>query len=399
MPKRIGSAPAGPVSESIAEYLRHLSPTVQLPGSPPSWPPDVFALVTSLLQDSGAYRHVLDTWPPVDRCPGRDPAKWVAFVRDVGLRWRQSCVQQTRTAPQEVANWWSEVAAVRDVPVRDLLNHRVACEAILHLCAAADEAALGVGLPAPAAVGPDDFASESVSLLRKNDRRATLCRDVPPSRVLVLPKLHTPQNGITIRSLSHNLALCRGADLDPVWQTWPGGPARESLNLLLIPWPAVVRPASFIEATPRSGSLRNMPARFGMFACQSSSASHSSSDVIDLLEGAKNVIGRGVDGVILPELALSPASCHELSEIVINRQAFFLSGVGEAPRDDRPGRNYLVFRASVGQGKYAVKPENIEQDKHHRWLLDPRQIVQYGLGGNLNPSRSWWSTPPSHLAS
>ena len=112
--------------------------------------------------------------------------------------------------------------------------------------------------------------------------------------------------------------------------------------------------------------------------------------MIDLLEGAKNVIGRGVDGVILPELALSPASCHELSEIVINRQAFFLSGVGEAPRDDRPGRNYLVFRASVGQGKYAVKPENIEQDKHHRWLLDPRQIVQYGLGGNLNPSRSWW---------
>lgn len=30
------------------------------------------------------------------------------------------------------------------------------------------------------------------------------------------------------------------------------------------------------------------------------------------------------------------------------------------------------------------------QDKHHRWLLDPSQIRQYGLGGVLDPSVSWW---------
>jgi hypothetical protein len=110
-----------------------------------------------------------------------------------------------------------------------------------------------------------------------------------------------------------------------------------------------------------------------------------------LMDIAKDAVGRDVDGVILPELALSPGSSDEFSDVVIRRQAFFLTGVGEEPEGDRPGRNYLVFRASVGAGQQAViKPRNIEQDKHHRWLLDRRQVVQYGLGGNLNPSRSWW---------
>src|SRR2546426_6006759 len=30
------------------------------------------------------------------------------------------------------------------------------------------------------------------------------------------------------------------------------------------------------------------------------------------------------------------------------------------------------------------------QSKHHRWLLSNSQVSQYGLGGTLDPARSWW---------
>jgi len=33
---------------------------------------------------------------------------------------------------------------------------------------------------------------------------------------------------------------------------------------------------------------------------------------------------------------------------------------------------------------------DLVQSKHHPWKLDEAQIVQYGLGGVLSPSREWW---------
>ena len=33
---------------------------------------------------------------------------------------------------------------------------------------------------------------------------------------------------------------------------------------------------------------------------------------------------------------------------------------------------------------------DVKQYKHHRWQLDKRQIVQYGLGGQLDPNMLWW---------
>jgi hypothetical protein len=34
--------------------------------------------------------------------------------------------------------------------------------------------------------------------------------------------------------------------------------------------------------------------------------------------------------------------------------------------------------------------EHYEQDKHHRWCLDPAQIRQYHLTRALSPTRQWW---------
>ena len=34
--------------------------------------------------------------------------------------------------------------------------------------------------------------------------------------------------------------------------------------------------------------------------------------------------------------------------------------------------------------------KDLIQKKHHPWKLDAAQVVQYGLGGVLTPSRAWW---------
>ena len=43
---------------------------------------------------------------------------------------------------------------------------------------------------------------------------------------------------------------------------------------------------------------------------------------------------------------------------------------------------------------FAGKWYQIEQNKHHRWKLNEVQIQQYGIGGALAASRSWWEAIP-----
>jgi hypothetical protein len=65
----------------------------------------------------------------------------------------------------------------------------------------------------------------------------SLCsRAIHPSRLTVLPKMHTPQNGLTERSLSLYLSLFVPAEVVPRWIRTPfiQGTA---LSLLLVPWP------------------------------------------------------------------------------------------------------------------------------------------------------------------
>jgi hypothetical protein len=50
-------------------------------------------------------------------------------------------------------------------------------------------------------------------------------------------------------------------------------------------------------------------------------------------------------------------------------------------------RNTSVTIVPLKGGK---KVFALSQDKHHRWLLDGDQVRQYGLGGVLDPTISWW---------
>jgi hypothetical protein len=363
-----------------------------------AWPPDVFAVAVSLLHRSGAYTRVVEAWPPSAAgnalAKSTTARKWNAWIRTLGLRWRDAAVAG-RPAPLKVREWWSSVSALRDTPVADISHREELWQALLQLCAAADEACEGVGIP-----GKDDDKGNpfevDANIVLKQHRGGSLCRAVDPSRARVLPKLRTPRNGLTIRSLSHNLALCPTGEIQPRWIRVPKY-HEYCLNLLLIPWPEVLSPSQFKAAQPRAGSLPNMPELRGFFTYVPSPGSRDAvKQVRALFDAATERVAR-IDGVILPELALTWRQHAAISREVLRRNAFLIAGVAEpSTRQRNAGRNVLAFDVPIEDQKVSLV-----QHKHHRWKLDGNQIRQYGLGTELDPRAAWWehiSMEPRTLA-
>jgi len=341
------------------------------------WPPDAFAAAATVLQRSAGYLSVIDEWPPNRR------KTWNATMRAAGAQWRAAAGRQTAAAiPARVREWWRELThpSVRELPIDELRsqNQSAVCAA-LQILAAADEACKGVGRPG----GPADaFDARSFDYI--GDGRTLCSKVVDASRAIVLPKLHTPQLGITLRSLTHNLALYLPGEVTPRWHWHPfptvdaaGGWA---LRLLLLPWPKQVRSEWF---NPSAGRLGNMPPRFGFFHCDVRQGEEIDlADVKRVFLKAAEKVGH-VDGIVLPELALKP---YEAEMIAEETGAFVIAGCGVAPRDGKAGEN-LALMAVPMAGFIAT---TAIQSKHHRWKLEKNQIQQYRLGNRLDPARHWW---------
>ena len=101
-----------------------------------------------------------------------------------------------------------------------------------------------------------------------------------------------------------------------------------------------------------------------------------------LYSAALNEVGR-IDGVVLPELALSEEEHGALRNFVLSRQAFLVSGVGKA---SKPPIAHGINRVYLD----IPHEETLSQSKHHRWKLDESQTRQYGLGSRLSVDKKWW---------
>jgi hypothetical protein len=386
------------------------------------WPPDVFALVGAVLERTGGYRYVVSKhWPPAPpaqkgakmKSPAGHSGAWPRYMRDVGARWRWAVAQpdpmsQVEQFPTEILEWWG--TAVRFAARTGIcqLEARIEKEqrselldTLLQLWAAADEACAGAGLP----YDPRLFSNSAsyLNFLREADdclmrprgpnQPATLCRAVKSGEVIVLPKLHTPQCGVTLRSLSHHLAFTSMREVVPVWRpltskissiapgttTMDGG---HSLNLLLLPWPEEIDPVAF---SPADAVDRGHPPH-RRFNYAPPHRADRAARLEAALKRATAMVGR-VDGVVLPELSMeSSAATRELATILwrTNPSGLFIAGVGEMI--DGVGVNKAVVHVKAGDSEL----EPLEQEKHHRWQLDRAQIEQYGLGGRLDPFTSWW---------
>lgn len=386
---------------TLHELLRYLWPAFEPGCGVPRWPADVFGLTAIALKRSGAYASIVSAWPP----PERSGRKWVGFIRRTGGNWRKAWERYagpgSAPLPAAVRARWRKITSA-NAPLSRLPPDLVC--ALVELTAMADEASFGAGIPDLNPVEESAFHRFAmIKLARERSTGSTLCEQLHPSRVIVLPKLHAPKGGISVRSLSHHLAAVEPSEVRPVWTSVATMPASKSLNLLLVPYPYEVKPAQFAPCEEHQApALENMPACYGFFSYRPANTGQKLKKlVIALFESAKHVVGR-IDGVIFPELAMTPRDLELLSPVVRARGAFLLAGVGAPGRQRQGDENTLelhvpLLDAPPRLGLFV----QITQAKHHRWYLDKPQIVQYGLGGRLDLMRSWWEStalPPRTLS-
>lgn len=368
--KKVLADPPKPVT--LEQFIEQLRPGTLSEQIVPDWPPDVFGVVSAVLARSGGYRRAIMQWPP--------DKDWVRRVRHIAHLWRTAWNRQRRP-PTAVRSWWQDLLNHRQVLLEDIVHDQELCVTLLSLSAAADEASASAGIPAEKK-GIDNFDARCDELLLKtvdSPHGSTLCQTLHQSRVRVLPKMHTPQSGLTSRSFSHHLAFCISDEMEPKWNLARVKTASEKLTLLVIPWPFTVQSSQFRRVPPQKCELR-MPPQFGFFEYEPR--------VGDVISETERLISKAtkrygpVDGVILPELAVTDTEYRLLSGRILARCDFLVCGV----------------RTHTNEVKFDVRKESgtlsLWQMKHHRWRLDGSQIRAYGIHTQLDPQKHWWEHIP-----
>ena len=355
---------------SIHDELEQLAPGSTV-GELLRWPPDAFAFTSSLLADSGAYRFVV--CPPAGRAwpPGRD---WQGTVSAAAAEWARAA-PDLASPPAAVAQAGNTLVAAVGLPLAALEEEEQwqLVVALLSLHAFADEACDGVGLRRQTPL--------QLEAARRLAETGTLS-GLAPERVRVLPKLRPPESGITLRSLSHHLAVDR-SEVETRWYFAPGaGPhAAEGtgrFSALLVPFPREIHASDF---HPTPGPLLNMDrSRYDFFEYEPQEPLEFA-ELERLVQVAKRHVGQ-VDALILPEAALAEAEVEPLQELLASIGVPYLIAGARGAADAA----FAVNFAHLGGGNWRAPP----QLKHHRWLLDAAQVHQYHLGATLDPSHAWW---------
>lgn len=356
---------------TLAEVIDFLCPERKDRDQLPPWPPDVFAICAGALSKSGGYHHVLT-------------ADLSVQAVKLGRQWRSAWVGRT-PLPPTLKRRWRTIMEKSSIELAAVCKDRKLCYDLLLLIAASDEACAHVGLPHEEE-SSDPFHQEArIKLLRKGP--STLCDEVPPARVAVLPKMHTPQTGLTLRSLSHHLAICETGQISPNWKAFGSHLAAKDLNLLLIPWPTEIKRSDFVPVR----SLAKLAEPYGCFEYR---ASPQASNVDRLVAHVRKVLAKArqrnshIEGIVLPELALTPRQYEVLVKSLSSEPPDFLAAGVMQPAEDKgePGQNSCRFTIWVTD----KQPITFSQAKHHRWQLDAWQLDRYDLPSNLRRDRLWW---------
>jgi hypothetical protein len=385
--------------ETLHDFLEYLIPGITRQMLP-TWPPDAFALAAATLHRSGAYSTIFNGSPP--------DKKWSTTMCETGRAWRKAWTTSSghnMVFPDNISKWWKIVqrAAVNGIPISNVKQKEELALTLLSICVCADEASAGAGIPisnpempraeaiqpeTPHRVLPhfDIFHFHADKLLLPKETGSSLCQLIHPSKLRVLPKMHTPQSGLTMRAFSHHLALCMPNEVHCEWHILPVNTQGFCLNLLLVPWPQSVRPAQF-QPAPVGPSPTIHRGSHEMFTLHANP--FDGSDVkrlTNVLRVAREQVGR-IDGVVLPELALRDNHYEQVKNAVLDTDSFLISGVGSPSTDKKVGTNCVALDIPIVGLDFQT---NIRQSKHHRWKLTKSQILQYGLSTHLNPAASWW---------
>jgi hypothetical protein len=353
------------------------------------WAPDVFCLAAALLRVSGAYTSLTRGRVEFQQTDWREDAE----------HWRTEMTRDTRPGShaaegsgdarkrsqpkRSILSMLREVWQKKDFPVSKLFEDRELLDQIFYLLIAADSACLGFGLPWSYGASKDSSWWKSQYLadcqLQPGPFGSSLCKAIHPSRGRVLPKTHTPSTGLTLRSLSHNLCYIEPDECRPMWYTVPDcAVARDHLNLLVIPVPYEIGSGLF-TGTQKLGGPHSVfdfkpKETFGNIVWK----------IMRLCDQAARV-GGDINAVVLPELAISSADYRLLRSLLLARKITLIAGLG-GPSQDGAIENRFCLDIPLSKS-HAV---HFRQRKHHRWRIEERQIQQYQISDELDPSRIYW---------
>jgi hypothetical protein len=354
----------------------------------PEWPPDVFAVVATLLERCDMYSK--DRYS--GRVDGNGPfgKRYRKNVADLGLDWGSNL-----KPPSEVEGCWRTLMSRQEAYVSSLPDsHPRWWDSVFKLLAVADEASVGMGFVPSGKPGSSTAANLVLySYHRKNVlpyMPYSLCLWVWPDRACVMPKSRTSQVGCTLRSLSHHLAL-----VPPITQAqtvWTMGFLENEgpLNLLLVPFPYRIQGNSFkVGDRPINDDADGKSYYFRVQ--QTWLKGNIRREFLPFLKGliaeAEREFGR-IHGLVLPELALDSELAQSIAATLVGRNRaleIFISGAYGRGQSS-PGRNTVLVSMSLGRGRF-----DWFQNKHHRWRLDRGQIRRYHLGHEfLEDHRQWW---------
>jgi hypothetical protein len=405
---------------SVLELMEFVLPTVNLDRCP-DWPPDLFAIVATVLRRNGAYVRCVATGvseSASDRALFDE--MWPDRARSVGERWRNviSAAQaeyagtgklsaadalKQATIPDEVQAAWSRLyREAEKTPLADSADNDELTRALLELNGYSDEASYGIGLGALG--GADDGYGQAARLFLQLNGKQSFCHWVDRQKARVLGKKHTPQQGLTLRSLTHNLSLCMPWEVEPLWYDLDAPRLDDVLNLLLLPWPLKVNAREFRrievaagQSTPREHCLfeyRREPAPAGELSRRVNAA----------IDQAYQCVTR-LHAIVLPELAMTCEEWKVVEKIALQRRVMLISGIIDDVGDvnNVPINSCRIQMMALTSSDEEVSPSVIEspppayrQTKHHRWCLDRNQVLQYDLGGQLPTALRCWENSHIH---
>jgi hypothetical protein len=410
---------------NLREYILHLTPdgtnafSVIRPDDVvpesvrqacPNWPPDLFAVVASIVERSGCY-----TLASPDRNELANHALHLQNVQDMARAWNGD----PGVVPPKILGLWDTMWDDHGATELSEVYTRPALVAnLLTLFAIADETCAGMGwdvggAPAPerpfASVAMGSMADPKMAAAMMRHLPTSFCVMVPPDRAIVLPKSLTPSVGCTVRSLSHYVALLPPSTvLQPswIWSTTERATADRpdpkqpyDVRVLLVPFPYTVNADCFELSSARTafGTGHSMPAYFKLnqrwlqlAAGPVTGKILAEELIIPLIRQAYYHSGALPDGIVLPECALTSDLAQQLVEALAEKNVpieFLITGVLDT--DPATGATYNRAQTFVlRRGEGAVKREH---NKHHRWRLDASQVERYALDFDDDDDNSqWW---------
>ena len=384
---------------TLGESLIFLGADVTSADWAPVWPPDAFAIGAALLRRTGGYVELVNGERTL---PVRPKEEVIA----AGRKWRKdidallvesSQGKQRRildVCPKQVKDAWKLLKRKAGDQLSDAREDYPLLAAAVDLCTISDEACGGLGVSSSGS----PFLAVAESMCEVNERRS-YCMKIPHAKLAVLGKQHTPQRGCSIRSLTHNLSLYTATEIQAIWPApmEPDEKGYELFNVLLLPWPTDIEEGDFSA----SGAVGIGTQRYFDYTPKTPRRpAITAARVTRALARARQNVDR-VHAIVLPELALTLDEYVAVERVAVREGAFLVSGVlsPTATRSLAMPQNLCMIQpaglttvpaAARMLTSHALDHSRRLQPKHHRWCLDRRQILQYGLGGRLPASRDCW---------